>query len=159
MELSFDELLKKANEFTKSNVGWHFHMLAKDCVFNDFQGKFCLIVENEESKEDFVSLFDSKPLAEAEDLVKIAYKRGFLNTKDTAEASNKVKEITNRAKELNEQGIAWHHHHLAPNCKFNELKGNHILVLEDKPNNKIWKAMMVNPEIELNEIERLFYKK
>lgn len=59
-EIHVNKLTENARNFAKNKVRWHFHFLTDDCIFNK-KNKFAIVLENEETKESFVSYFDKKP--------------------------------------------------------------------------------------------------
>lgn len=59
-EKTFNEIVNLAKHCKNKNIKWHFHMLGKDCKFNERKDKYCIVFENEESKEYVVSFFDKK---------------------------------------------------------------------------------------------------
>ncbi len=74
-EIKFDELLKIAEEFYKNKTPWHFHILTPKCIFNKNRSKFCIILENENTGEVFVTFYGEKPLKDGEKLEKLFYGR------------------------------------------------------------------------------------
>ena len=64
MMANFDELLEKAKLLSKEKKPWHFHMLGKDCKFNDAKGKFAIVLEIEGAPPS-ICLFDEKPLEQS----------------------------------------------------------------------------------------------
>jgi len=73
-EISFNELFEKAKTFHKDNSKWHFHVLMKNCIFNEKKEKFSIILENEDTNEVFVSYFDEDPKKYAEKLEDLFYR-------------------------------------------------------------------------------------
>lgn len=74
-EIKFDELLRKAEDFYKNKTPWHFHILTPKCAFNENEGKFCIILENESNGEVFVTFYNEKPLKDGEKLEALFYGR------------------------------------------------------------------------------------
>lgn len=56
-----EELVKMARELASKKTKWHFHFLTKNCQFNKRSDKVAIILENEETNENFVTYFDEKP--------------------------------------------------------------------------------------------------
>ena len=68
-----------------------------------------------------------------------------------------VQAILKRAKELNEKGIAWHHHMLFPDCQFNSHPGKFCLMLEDPETGKTYESVTdQEPIFDLQQIEPLY---
>lgn len=57
------ELINLAERYNKEGVSWHHHFFTPKCFFNK-SGEFCIVLENEESSEVFVSKFKEKPMNE-----------------------------------------------------------------------------------------------
>jgi hypothetical protein len=72
--VDYDKLLKLAETYAKENIPWHHHFLTSKCILNQDK-KFQIILENEESRESFVCLFESKPMQELEQLENIFFNR------------------------------------------------------------------------------------
>ncbi|MDD5163127.1 MAG: hypothetical protein PHD95_02880 [Candidatus ainarchaeum sp.] len=158
-KVDFQEIVAKAKNLAKYNKTWHFHMLGRDCKFNNNRGKFRITFEDESSGKSFYSVFDNKPIKESKKLADLMYGQGFLRKKEKGEHNPEFDLILKKAKELTEQGIEWHHHHLHPNCIFNKLKGKHCIVLEDpKTPNSLIAVYNQKPMEDLVKIEKLFYK-
>jgi len=73
-EIEFNELFEMAKKFHKKNNKWHFHVLMKDCIFNENKKRFCIILENENTKDVFVVYFDKNPKKDAEKLENLFYR-------------------------------------------------------------------------------------
>jgi len=155
-ESTIKEIIEKAKEAKSKNKKWHFHMLGKNCKFNENKGKYSIVFESE--KEILFSVFDEKPLKEAKELADLMYGKKFLEKKGNKEKTNNEFElILKKVNELEEKNIEWHHHHLHPNCIFNERKGMHAIVLEST---EIYLTAFfdLKPMKDLVKIEKLFYK-
>jgi hypothetical protein len=63
-----------------------------------------------------------------------------------------------RAKELNGQGVEWHHHMLFPGCAFNKHGQKFTLVFEDPEKHAVIENVTEEePTGDLKLIEKLFY--
>ena len=153
-EVSFEELINRAKNSTK----WHFHMLNKGCKFNPNKERFCIILEDKKSKETFISFFDYKPLKESKKLAELMYGKEFLEKEGGGKHSKEFDAILKKAKELTKRGIEWHHHHLHPNCIFNEHRGKNCIILEDEKGKTLTAIYDGNPMKDLSKLEKLFYK-
>jgi len=150
------EIIEKAKKANSQNKKWHFHMLGKNCKFKENKEKFEIVFESKE--ETLFSVFDKKPLKEAKELADLMYGKNFLEEhRKEEEKNNGFELILEKAKELEEKGIEWHHHHLHPECIFNKRKGVHAIVLESKG---VYLTALFNskPMKDLVKIEKLFYK-
>ena len=73
-EISFSELFDKAETFRKKSISWHFHVLMKECKFNENNGKFSIVLESPSTNEIFVTYFDKDPKRDAEKLEDLFYR-------------------------------------------------------------------------------------
>jgi len=154
-ESTIKEIIEKAKEADSQNKKWHFHILGKNCKFNENKGKFEIVFESE--KETLFSVFNEKPLKKAKKLADLMYGKNFLEEKGEGKKNKDFELILNKVKELEEKGIEWHHHHLHPDCIFNEKKKMHAIVLESEG---IYLTAFFDskPMKDLIKIEKLFYK-
>jgi hypothetical protein len=72
--IDYNELLELAQSYSKNNIPWHHHFLTPKCMFNQ-EGKFQIILENEQTSESFVCHFDEKPMKKLEDLENIFFNK------------------------------------------------------------------------------------
>lgn len=153
------QIIKMAEYLNKENKKWHFHVLGKDCKFNDNKRKFSIVFENEESNETFYSIFEDKSIKESKKLADMMYGKDFLEGQKKDKHNPDFDMILKKAKELAKQKIEWHHHHLHPNCIFNDYKGKHCIILEDPKTQKVLIALYTQKPMEdLVKIEKLFYR-
>ena len=73
-ELSLEEIVKNAESYCKKGIPWHPHFLTTKCQFNESE-KFQIILENEQTGESFLALFDYKPMKELELLENLFFGR------------------------------------------------------------------------------------
>lgn len=158
-KVDFPEIIGKATDLSKHSKKWHFHTLWRDCKFNANKEKFSIVFENEGNGESFYSVFDHKPLKESKKIADLMYGTGFLGEQEGGWHNPNFDLILKKAEELTNQRIEWHHHHLHPNCIFNEHKGKHCIVLEDPRTQDVLIASYdQKPMKDLVKIEKLFYK-
>lgn len=68
-----------------------------------------------------------------------------------------LRELVEKAHELNEKRIKWHNHFLTPKCIFNKEE-NYSVILEDETNGVVYYTTCEEkPTEEMKEIEKLFY--
>ena len=73
-ETNLEEIVKTAEKYCKEGIPWHHHFLTLKCQFNKSK-KFQIILENEETGESFLTLFDYKPMKELELLENLFFGR------------------------------------------------------------------------------------
>lgn len=91
-------------------------------------------------------------------LADLMYGKGFLKEKEQIEKIPEFKKILKKAEEYSKKGIEWHHHHLQPNCIFNNEKGKHSIVLEQKHGKLLCATYNEKPSGDLSKIEKLLYR-
>jgi len=72
MEINFNELLAKAEDFSKKGIDWHHHYLPPNCSLNK-SGKHLIILESE--GKSWQTTFDEKPMEDLEKLENLFFKR------------------------------------------------------------------------------------
>ena len=155
------KILKTAEKFKKHGKKWHFHILTPGCVFNE-EKQFSLILENTTDEEQLVHHSFKKPYEAGKKLVEMLHGKGISKKNPSAgsgfKLSPKVKQMIERAIELNIKGFSWHHHLLFPDCIFNHDTRYWTLVFEDPLNREVIRDMSKEePKEALKKIEPLFY--
>jgi hypothetical protein len=160
-KVSVEGIKSKASELAKEGKRWHFHILTPECQLNEKDG-YALIVENTSDGEGFVCYSDEPYMGVGKELVKLLHGDDVVDSGDDeelSEPSGQVKRILKRAKELNEKGVAWHHHMLFPGCVFNKHEGKFVIVFEDKEAGIVIESVSdQEPKGDLQHIETLFYQ-
>ena len=160
---NYSDIIGKAGDLKAAGKKWHFHLLNKSCVFNKNKGQFTIVLENEETGENFYTLFEEKPLPESKKLADLSYGEGFLDYKDggdnPGEGPNpEFETLLARAKVCMAQNIAWHNHHLYPECIYNTHPGKHCIVFEEEVSARTMTAVYSRkPKADLVAIETLLY--
>lgn len=154
-----DYIIERSSYLQEHNRKWHFHMLGKDCNYNQHKGKFVIVLEDEETGKSYYAAFDEKPLLASKRLADLMYGAGFLDRQYKDEHNPAFDRMLHIAEKLSTQGVEWHHHHLHPTCVFNTQKGKHCIVLENPITGEVSYAVYIHKPMEdLTRIERLFYK-
>ncbi len=160
LKVSFEQLLEKAKKLNSRKEKWHFHMLGKDCVFNEDKSSYAIFLENTSSGEIFSAHFPQQPLTEAAQLALLLYGKKFFDEEgaEGKKATERGKELFERIKKVHDLGEEWHHHHFPPECLFNQDKGKHAIVFEDKENGKLVRNLYDSfPSADLRMVEKLMY--
>jgi hypothetical protein len=155
------KIVKIAQKLNKEGKKWHFHILSPGCIFNKNK-QFALILEDSENDKQYIYLSLKKAVDTGQKLVELLHGKGVSKNKKTKQGkgmvSSKVQEIVAKAKELNNKGIAWHHHLLFPDCIFNTDPRYYTLVFEDPLNKKVIKDISKEePKEALQLIESLLF--
>lgn len=156
------EIKQKAKELVTTKKKWHFHILTPECQLND-EDNYALVLENTTDDESFVCRSDEPYMDIGKELVKLLHGDDVVDDKaqkvEKAEPSEQVQKILSRAKQLNSEGKAWHHHMLFPNCRFNKHQGKWTIIFEDKESGEVIESVSDNePKGDLQHIETLFYQ-
>lgn len=73
MNISYNELLEKAENLAKEGIDWHHHYLPPKCLLNK-TSKHVIILEAEDHQ--WQSSFDYKPMKDLEKLENLFFNRG-----------------------------------------------------------------------------------
>ena len=161
IEVTIEEVQEKARLWQAQGKKWHFHMLTPDCIFNERNDKQAFVLENSTDSQTYV-VYSDRPYVKADqELVKMLHGDKILDRdKGTTNSSNeRMQVVLQRAQELNERNIPWHHHMLFPDCIFNEHKGKWNIVFEDKENSEVIEALYdEEPVDDLRSIEVLYFE-
>ena len=160
-EIDIKKLVKIAKEINSRGKKWHFHMLTPGCIFNERKDKDAFVLENETDQKVYIVYSDERYMDIGEELVKLVHGDNIVRKDDSDEnIDNKIiKKILERAKELNQKNIKWHHHMLFPDCIFNKHQGKYCIVFEDPENKNVLEFVSKKePLNELRMIEILYYQ-
>ncbi len=158
--VTVEEIIGNAKKLNEEGKKWHFHILTPDCVYNK-EEKFALVLENSSEGESYINYSETKQEEAGKTLLELLHgikadNRDKYTNKTSSPVINKMVE---RARELTEKGIPWHHHALFSDCIFNDMKGKWIVMLEDPETNEVIKSITDNkPDADLQLIEPLFYQ-
>jgi len=159
-ELSLEEIRTKAFQFHENNTVWHFHILTPKCKFNK-KSLYAFVLEGEDGAQRFIHYSKLPPNDLGKELAPLAHKSKVLDQKTTDVdyiPSETIKKIIDRARELNQQSIEWHHHVTFPGCQFNTNNSRFTLIFEDpETGDTIENASEKEPINDLKQIEPLFY--
>lgn len=61
-------LLERCKAYSQNNIVWHHHMFFPDCIFNQYPGKWNIVLEGRDQPQIINALYDQEPV---EDLRKI----------------------------------------------------------------------------------------
>ena len=75
-EMTTNGIVEKAVQMTKRNIPWHHHYMPPGCHFSKDR-MHQLILENEETREMWVSKTEEKPLADLEKLEDLFFRKKF----------------------------------------------------------------------------------
>ena len=118
------------------------------------------ITKEDRENEVFVVYSDRRYMDVGQELVKMLHGELITEEKEAAEIRDEnIKQIFEKAKKFNEQGVPWHHHMFFPNCTFNKHEGQWCIVFEDREENKVIEYLSKEePKSNLRAIEALYYK-
>lgn len=156
-----NQILKTAQVWARAKKQWHFHILTPECLLND-TSQYVLVLENTTDGQ-VLACYSAKPYMDlGKKLVAILHGNVVQPQQDQevkSQPSPSAWEIIQRAKQLNQQGIAWHHHMLFPGCKYNKHKDKWVIIFEDKLTGEILESVSdTEPKNDLKYIETLFYQ-
>ncbi len=158
-ETTFDLIEKMALDLQEQGKNWHFHMLSPDCVFNKEQDQHAFVFENISDGTSYVVYSNEANMKLGQKLVKMIHGDEIVREGSNPSTKNeKIKQIIERAKALNEKGIHWHNHMLFPDCAFNQNPVKWSILFEDPETGaKITALYDIEPLEDLSLIEVLYY--
>jgi hypothetical protein len=161
-ETTLDDIRQKALHFHESGQKWHFHIMSPTCVFNK-KKQFAFVLESAATNEAYVFYSDKAEKELGQELAPLLHGVKVLDA-TSVEAnyvpSPNVQRVIERAKQLNEKGVSWHHHMLFPDCVFNANSPSYALIFEDPEAGSTLESLTDSePTNDLKQIESLFYKK
>ena len=155
-----DQIKHLAQEYSKSQVNWHFHILTPECQLNETD-QYALVLENTDSGETHVCYSASPYMDIGQELVKLLHGDEVIKEESEEKPqppSPQVEKMLLRAKEMIKANKFWHHHMLFPGCKFNQHGKKWVIVFEDSENNEVIESISDDePKNDLQHIEALFY--
>jgi len=157
---SLDEIKAKAYELNESGRSWHIHLLGSSCVFND-RPRCAFVLENPEEKLAWVHYSDQPEKELGKELLLLLHGDNMLDEvlDPKYQPSSEVKAILKQATACNQNGTAWHHHMLFPDCRLNKHAPNYTLTFESDDNAEVLESVTNDePTNDLKQIESLFYK-
>ena len=160
-ETTIEAVRRKARSWQAQGKAWHFHMLTPGCVFNEHQDRHAFVLENTTDGETYV-VYSDEPYLEADrELVMMLHGDRILDRDEGATDSGRedMQAVLQRAKELNRNGLFWHHHMLFPDCVFNAHKGKWNIFFEDEDRDEVIEVLYdEEPVGDLRRVEILFWE-
>lgn len=161
-ETSLEQIERSARELAAAGSKWHFHILTPGCDFNSSE-RYAFILEDLKGERTYIHYSDQAEKGLGEKLVQLLHGAKVMDQQSTAaayEPSDTVRRISERAQELNSQGVEWHHHLFFPGCRFNHNDPLFTLVFEDKENDEVLVSVTDEEPInDLKQIEKHLYAK
>ena len=159
-EASLDEIKETALRLNHAGQPWHFHMLVPGCSLNEGRDH-CFVLEDIGGGRVYAHHSDKPEKELGQALLPLLHGKKVLEKAESDgvhQPNDVVKKIVERARELNEQGVSWHHHVLFPQCKFNAHAGKWTLMFEDAQNHEVLESQTdQEPVKDLKLVEPLFY--
>ncbi len=161
IEISIEEVRKKARLWHAQKEDWHFHVLAPHCSFNTRRDKYALVLENRTNNRTYVVFSNDKFVKVSQELVKLLHGDRILDKEKatTARGSEKMQVVLQKARDLNQRNRSWHHHMLFPDCIFNEHRGKWNIAFEEDEEDTIVEILYdEQPVDDLRLIEVLYFR-
>jgi hypothetical protein len=162
IEAPLEEIRQKALGFNANKQKWHFHIMSPTCAFNHDR-RHAFILESLDANEAYVYYSDQPEKGLGQELAPLLHGDKVLNPETTSEdyvPTTNIRKIVERANQLNEKNVPWHHHMLFPGCIFNQHSPKYALIFEDsETGNTLASLTDIEPTNDLKQIETLFYKK
>lgn len=159
IEVSVAEILRKAAMWQAAGDPWHFHLLTPGCMFNERNDLYALVLENTSLQEVYVSYSDELQMEADRILLPLLHGDEIVDEQEAVldTGTRSIQPILKRARELNAQGVAWHHHMLFPGCIFSHQPDRWVIAFEDPETGQVLEAFYERePKSDLRQIEWLF---
>ncbi|MEW5722131.1 MAG: hypothetical protein AB1896_03430 [Thermodesulfobacteriota bacterium] len=161
--IDFEKLFEEAARLEREGIKWHFHMLGRECIFNETGSGYLIVLEGGAGREIPAARFEERPLVETKKMAELAYGPGFLAGPEPEGLSTSghpaMEKIMARARHCVQTGKPWHNHHLPPDCKFNPYPGRHCLVFEEETEGEaLYAEYDHDPVADLAALESLLFK-
>ena len=66
-------ILGKAKELSERGICWHHHMFFPTCIFNEHSGKWNVVFEDQETRENVEILYDDEPVDDLREIEVLYY--------------------------------------------------------------------------------------
>ncbi len=134
--------------------------MSPDCFLNE-NSRYAFVLECADKNIALVHLSDQPEKSLAAELSPLLHGSDVMDATSTQKQytpSGIVAQMSQRAQELNDKSIEWHHHMLFPDCMFNTHAPNHVLMLEDSSTGEaIISITEYDPIDDLKQIENLYF--
>ena len=160
-DLSLDEVRDMVRAWRDEGNRWHFHSLAPGCAFNGQSDCYALVLENRTEGQTTI-VYSNEEFSEiSQELVKVLHGESILDSELAGDTSDNemFQQIMQRARDLQQEGIAWHHHMLYPDCIFNQHRGKWNIVFESGEDEEIVEVLYdEEPTSDLRTIEVAYFR-
>ncbi len=157
IETTIEDIMAKARELQAQGKDWHFHMLIPGCGFNKKRDRHAFVLEDETDGVAYVNYSGHWQKEQGKELVSMLHGKKIVAESTEQIADETINKILARAKELNEQGVHWHHHMLFPNCLYSKHPGKWVIIFEDPDGGTLESVSDDEPKESLRQIEVLYY--
>ncbi len=160
-DMTLDEIREMVRTWCDGGVRWHFHALAPGCVFSAQRDRYALVLENRTDRRTYVVYSDEAFAEISQELVKILHGESILDKEQAREVSDNemFQRTMERAQDLQQKGVAWHHHMLYPDCIFNQHRGKWNIVFESGEDGEIVEMLYEEePTADLRTIEVAYFR-
>ncbi len=158
-EVSVEDIRAYAKRYHEAGDKWHFHILTPRCGLNP-TSKYAIVLECPSKSQVYVHHSSVAEKETGKELVSLLHGNQVTQHKvdKNYKPSPEVGRMIERAKELNSQGIEWHHHMLFPDCQFNSHAPKFNLMFEDPRGEDLIESLSDDePVDDLNQIVSLFF--
>lgn len=160
-EITLETGRSKAREWHAEGKSWHFHALAPDCIFNEREGQYTLLLENHTDNQVFAVYSAGDFVKVSQELVKLLHGAKILDKEAAQTTSNEeaIQSVLARAAEIRRTGGCWHHHMLFPDCVLNQHAGKWNIVFEDPETDQSTEILYdEQPVADLRRIEVAYFE-
>ncbi|QIB34962.1 hypothetical protein [Ancylobacter pratisalsi] len=157
--IALEYCLPLVEGFIAAGTKWHSHVLSPGCTFNPYEGLYAIVVEDDGAHVAYIAPSQGFPEVD-KTFVKMLHgddilDEGTARAADPAEVAGSA--LLARVREIDAQGVHWHHHMNFPACALNPHRGHWAITVESDAGT-FSESYDDEPKTVLREIEVIYFR-
>lgn len=157
--IALEHCLPLVQGFVAAGTKWHSHVLSPGCTFNPYRERYAIVVEDDGAQVAYIAPSDGFPEVDKV-FVRMLHGDDILDEEaalaaDPAEAAGSA--LLKRVRQINAQGVHWHHHMNFPDCALNPHRGDWAITIESGVGT-FSERYDDEPKAVLREIEVIYFR-
>ncbi|MCB4769683.1 hypothetical protein LGR54_13785 [Ancylobacter sp. Lp-2] len=157
--IALEDCLGLVEGFIAAGKKWHSHVLSPGCAFNPYPTLYAIVVEDDAEHVAYIAPSDGFPEVDKQ-FVKMLHGDDILDAtaaaaEDPAAVAGSA--LLKRLREIDAQGVHWHHHMNFPDCALNPHRGHWALTVESDAGT-FSESYHDEPKAVLREIEVMYFR-
>ena len=157
--IALEHCLPLVEGFIAVGTKWHSHVLSPGCAFNPYDGLYAIVIEDDGTHVAYIAPSEGFPEVD-KTFVKMLHgddilDEGAARAADPAEAAGST--LLARVREIDAQGVHWHHHMNFPACALNPHRGRWAITVESATGT-FSESYEHEPKAVLREIEVIYFR-